>query len=297
QENERTELRIALVGYGRPSFGSSDGYVKVITELSNEFDRSSYNLFQLKAMIEKGDQFVPNALFETFKELKWSKDPAAEKIVFLIGNGSVYTGSINLADICEEYKKNNIRINTIFISQSKRILTQLAGYKKIASETGGKFCIMDASSRQVINKAPQISPLVLGLNDSLNKTFMFYSKDAEERKKFLYESDKNAMKSGNQYFYSRMLYKTSTHYAEGYEPYDLTAYIVKNNKMPERINLDFLGNSEKTMNIYEIEKHARQKAVDRTRLNEAIRNMFSRIDQNASPADTLLDNFVLGSYR
>src|SRR6185436_5119600 len=116
QKNEQTELRIAVVGYGRPSFGSGDGFVKVLAELSNEFDRSSYDLFQLKAMIEKGDQFVPNALFETFRKLKWSNDPAAEKMVFLIGNGSVYTGSINLADLCEEYKKNNISINTVFVS-------------------------------------------------------------------------------------------------------------------------------------------------------------------------------------
>jgi hypothetical protein len=105
------------------------------------------------------------------------------------------------------------------------------------------------------------------------------------------------MRSGNEYFYSRLYYRISKHYIEGYEPYDLTSYILKYDKMPERINLDFLGNSEKTMNINEIERHARTKASDRLRLNEEIKNLFSSMDKNSSPVDTLLDSFVLGSYR
>ncbi|MEP7168967.1 MAG: vWA domain-containing protein [Bacteroidota bacterium] len=296
RENEKTDLRIGVVGYGRPSFGGRTGFVKVISELSNDLDRASYNLFQLKAVIEKGDQFVPNALFETFKGLSWSKDPAAEKMVFLFGNGSVYTGSINLADICEEYKKNNIRINTIFVSQNSRIISQIVGYKKIAEETGGKFYIMTASSRQMIYNSPQLPPMVSILNDSLNKTFMFYSKDAEERKKFLFETDKNVMKYGNGYFYSRMLYKTSKHYIEGYPDYDLTSYFMKYNKIPERLNLDFLNKSENTMNISEIERRVHKKTLDRIRLSDEIKNIFGKIDPNSSPTDTLLDNFVLDSY-
>jgi hypothetical protein len=293
QENEMTELRMALVGYGRPSFGSGDGFVKVINELSNDFDYSSYNLFQLKAVIEKGDQFVPNALFEAYKELKWSKDPKAEKIVVLIGNGSVYTGSINLTDMCDEYRKNNIRINTIFVSQKKRILSQVAGYRSIATQTGGTFNIMDASSRQVVNNTPSVPQMVKNLNDSLNNTFMFFTKDAEERKKLLFETDKNVMKMGNRYVYSRLLYKTSQHYNECYVPHDLTSYIMKYEKMPDRVNLDFLNKTENTMNISEIERRAHKKASLRKQLNEEIKNMFSRMDQNSASPDTLLDSFVL----
>jgi hypothetical protein len=94
-----------------------------------------------------------------------------------------------------------------------------------------------------------------------------------------------------------MLYKTSRHYVEGYEPYDLTAYILKHDRMPEHVNLDFLSASEKTQNVSEIEKRARQKGADRTRLNEQIRSLFTKADQGTSPADTLLDNFLLGNYR
>ncbi len=299
QQNEMTELRMAVVGYGRPSFGGTHGYVKVISELTNDFDRSAYDLFQLRAMIEKGDQFVPNALFETFKELKWSKDPKAEKMVVLIGNGSVYTGSINLADLCEEYKKNNIRINTIFVSQNNRITSQTFGYKNIAAQTGGTFNMMKASPRQVVNNTPSLllPSKVKSLNDSLNNTFMFFTKDAEERKKFLFETDKNVMKMGNRYFYSRMLYKTSRHYNESYTAFDLTGYLMKYNKMPDRVNLDFLGKEENTLNVSEIERRARNGAALRKQLNEEIKNLFTAIDQNSTPADTILDGFVLSGYR
>ncbi|MEO5569932.1 MAG: vWA domain-containing protein [Bacteroidia bacterium] len=296
-ENENTDLRIAVVGYGRPSFGGNDGFVKVITELTNDLDRSSYSLFQLKAIIENGDQFVPNALYETYTQLKWSKGVGAEKIVFLIGNGSVYTGSLNLADICDEYKRNNIKINTIFVTQNERINIQAVGYKKIAEQTNGKFYMMNASYKDAVNKASGASQIALSLNDSLNNTFMFYTKDAEERKKYLLETDKNVLNRGVNYFYSRLLYKTSKHYFESYAPFDLTAYLNKYDKMPDRINSDFLGKAEKTLNITEIEKHARKKAVDRIRLSEEIKNIFNRIDNDSSPSDTLLDTFVLESNK
>jgi hypothetical protein len=295
-ENENTELRIAVVGYGRPSFGETDGFVKVISELTNEFDRASYDMFQLKARIEKGDQFVPNALHETRRQLKWSKNLKAEKIVFLMGNGSVYTGSINLADVCDEYKKDNIKINTVFVAYSNRIMSQAAGYKKIADQTNGKFYIMTPAPDYGINKTTVVSPVAYSLNDSLNSTFMFYSKDAAERKKYLFETDKNIFKSGTGYFYSRLLYKTSMHYIENYESYDLTAFITKHNKMPDYLNLDFLNKAEKTMNVSEIEKRAREKAAMRLRLNEEIKNIFIS-ETSTSQADTLLDNFVLENYK
>ncbi len=298
KENESTDLRIAVVGYGRPSFGESNGYVKILSGLSNEFDHIHYDLHQLKAVVEKGDQQVPNALFETYKHLKWSKAEDAEKMVYLIGNGSAYTGSINLYDLCEEYRKNNIRINAVYVIQSRTIAGHMTSYKKIAEITNGQFYVMKARPRMEINKNIDEAELAIYLSDSLNNTFMFYSKDAPERKKYLYESDKNTLKMGTEYFYSRLFYKTSLHYLESNVPFDLTSYMLKYHKMPDRVNLDYLASTEKTSDVSVIEKRARNNAFTRQRLNEEIQRMFKPAELNSTAvSDSLLEGFVLGSFQ
>lgn len=298
QKAELTNLRIGIVGYGRPSFGSSDGYVRIISDLTTDLDFLHYQIHQLKAVIEKGDQFVPNALFETRKHLRWSNDPTAEKIVFLIGNGSAYTGPLNLNDICEEYTKSNIRINTVYVEQEKENLRHKTGYMNIAALTRGKFYTMRATPKVEINKNISDAQMAINMSNSLNSTFMFYSKNATERKKILLETDKNTLKMGVDYFYSRLLYKTSQHHMESYAPFDLTSYFIRHHKMPARINYDYLMQTEKTTDVRAIEDSVRKKAFARIRLNDEIRWMFRQIEKDTiTVSSSLLDGFVLGSYQ
>lgn len=297
QKNDNTDLRIAVVGYGRPSFGSNDGYVRIISELTNDLDQTHYNLSQLKAVIEKGDQFVPSALYETFKQLKWSKDPQAEKMVFLIGNGSAYTGPINLNDVCEEYKNNNIRINSVYVLQNREIQLHSNGYKSIAGLTNGNYYTIHPSPKMVLNKDIKNAQMIVGMSNSLNSTCMFYSKDAADRKKFQAETDKNTLSAGVGYFYSRVFYKTSQHYVESYAPFDITSYILKYDKMPDHINYNYLMQTEKTNDLSVLEDRARKKAFARMKLSEEIKWIFQQIEKDSvSVKDSLLDSFVLGSY-
>ena len=297
QKDELTDFRIGMVGYGRPSFGGTDGYVRIISNLTNDLDAVSYSLHQLKAVIEKGDQFVPNALLETLKGIKWSKGENSEKMVFLIGNGSAYAGSINLEDLCEEYAKNNIPVNAIYVQQEKENEINLNGYRNIAGLTHGKFYTISANPFVSINNNFGDTLVVLKMNDSLNSTFMFYTKDAADRKKFLYETDKNTFKMGNEFFYSRLYYKTSKHYFESCTNYDLTAYYIKNHSLPEKINYDFLFKQEKTFDVNAISKLVKQKAFARMRLTDEIRYMYRQIEKDTVAVnDSLLDGFVLNNY-
>lgn len=298
QKNEATDLRIAVVGYGRPSFGSSDNYVRIISELTSDFDKLHFELHQLKAVIEKGDQFVPSALRETYRNLKWSKDADADKMVYLIGNGSVYTGTLNLNEVCEDYRKNNIRINTIYVSQSKDVPAHIAGYRNIATVTNGKFYTVKPSLKTEINKNVNDAHEVISMSNSMNSTFMFYTKDAAERKKFQLETDKNTLKMGVEYFYSRLLYKTSELYLESAASYDLTSYLLKYGKMPERVNMDYLMATEKTDDLSVIEDRARKKIFARIRLDDEIKWMFRQIEKDTVEVnENLLDGFVLSCSR
>ncbi|MFI5220110.1 MAG: hypothetical protein ACHQNT_11555 [Bacteroidia bacterium] len=298
QQNELTDLKMGVVGYGRPSFGSADGYVKVISNLTADFDKINFSLHELSAFLEKGDQFVPDALFETYKKIKWSKEEGTEKMVFLIGNGNPYTGPYNLYDVCEVFSKANIHINTVYVNSGKANADYRASYHKIAEMTNGKFSLIHSASRVEINKNIALAKDLISMSNSINNTFMFYSKDAAERKKILFETDKNNLKMGVEYFRSRLEYKISRHYLQSCVDFDLTAYYMQHNKMPDYINYNALHRSEGTYDYALLEQAAIKKAEQRTQLNNQIHNLFFQVEKDKTvPADSLLDGFVLGSFQ
>lgn len=297
RENESTNLKMGVVGYGRPSFGSADGYVKIISNLTADFDKINFSLHQISAFLEKGDQFVPDALFETYKKIKWSKEEGTEKMVFLIGNGNPYTGPYNLYDVCEVFSKSNIHINTVYVNSAKANVNFLAGYQNIAAMTNGKFYSVFSKSRVEINKNIAMAKELVTMNASVNNTFMFYSKDAAERKKILFETDKNNLKMGVEFYRSRLQYKISEHYLQSCVDFDLTAYYLRYKKMPDFINYNALHRSEGTYDYALLEQSAIKKAEQRMELNNQIRNMFFQVEKDkTAPADSLLDGFVLKSF-
>ena len=54
--------RISVVAYSRFSYGKKTGYVKVLKDLSTDFELLSAILYKIPSRIEKGDQYVGSAL-------------------------------------------------------------------------------------------------------------------------------------------------------------------------------------------------------------------------------------------
>jgi len=291
---ENVNLRIGVVGYGRPSFGSSDGYVRIISNLTSDFDFLSYQLYQLKPYIEKGDQFVPLALQAMLAGLSWSKNADAIKTVYLIGNGSAYTGSINLEDVCEEYRNNRITVSTIFVMKENYKGKNESGYKRIADITGGRFYNISAESGYEKMKLKDEEKFLISMSNSFNSTMMFFTKDAQERKKYAFETDKKMFDSGADNFAARLNYKSSGQYLSANATFDLVSYYILNGTFPEKINSEFLFKEEKIFKDSEILEMAHKKAIARIRLTDEIRYLFTKIRNDTIPhKGNRLDDFVL----
>lgn len=292
--NENTGLRIAFVGYARPSFGGSDGFVRIVSNLTNDFDFLAYQLYQMKPRIEKGDQFVPHALQETFERLTWSKEPGARKAVYLVGNGSAYSGSVNLVNVCERFRDNGIKIHSVFVDQGKENDTHENGYKRIAEITNGKFYRIRATSFVSLNRYQSEGRSLVNMNNSFNSTMMFFTKDAVDRKKFSFETDKRILETGMENFVSRLRFKGSAYYLKACSNFDLTSYYIVNGRLPEKINYDFLFKEEKVFNEEEINNRVRNKALARLRLTDEINYMFSQTSADSVKADeNRIEGFVL----
>lgn len=289
-----TLTRIGVVGYARPSFGATNGYVKIISNLTTDFDKLGYDLYQMKVQIEKGDQFVPNALFETLNKISWNYSPVAQRVVYLIGNGSAFTGPLNLVNISEDFKKKKITVHSVYIVASPQDEIYEKGYQTVAEITGGEFFRMKPSQKVVWDDNREKAGVYYKMNHSFNSTLLFYTPDAKDRKKYTFETDKYLLQNSTGAFIQRLRYKATDQYRQAAENYDLISYYLKNRSLPYNINLEFIAKNDKLTTMEDLEKSVRQKALARTKLCEEIQYLF-RVAEFQEPAaeDSVFNRIIL----
>ncbi len=289
-----TLTRIGVVGYARPSFGATNGYVKIISNLTTDYDKLGYDLYQLKVQIEKGDHFVPNALYETLTKLTWSYSPATRRVVYLIGNGSAFTGPLNLVNICEDFKAKKITVHSVYVVTSQQDDVNEKGYHTIAEITGGEFFRMTPSQNVLWDDNREKAGVFYKMNHSFNSTMLFYTQDANERKKYTFETDKYILQNSTEVFIQRLRYKATDQYRKAAESYDLTSYYLKNRALPYKINMEFLAKNDKLTSLEEIERSVRQKALARTKLCEEINYLFREsVIAESAPDDSVFNRIIL----
>ncbi|MFT4709821.1 MAG: hypothetical protein ACI9D0_002071 [Bacteroidia bacterium] len=80
------KLRVALLTYGSPDYGADNGWVKTVLPLTTDLDMVSMQLFALQT--NGGDEYVARVADAAAKQLSWSEQPGALKMVVVAGNES-----------------------------------------------------------------------------------------------------------------------------------------------------------------------------------------------------------------
>ncbi len=219
-------VRIGIIGFSRYSFSDGSGYVKVISDLTDDYDKLSGELFKIKPYVESGVQFVGAALGSGIHEMTWSTRPGAVKMMYVMGNGMVNLGNYDLHKLYEEAKEQNIIVNTVYCVKSLKQLRQkeLPGWQQIAANTGGECFEITIDKRMPLIRTQVDQTLLASINDSINTTFIPYGKTGMERLKAMLETDDNASTTYSGYFYSRLRYKLSEHYAAKRLTWDVVTY-------------------------------------------------------------------------
>jgi hypothetical protein len=240
------EFRIGVVGFSRPSFGAKSGYVKILQDLTGDFDLLNNELYKLKPSIEKGDQLVGQALKVSIKNMNWSGESGSLKVIYLVGNGMVNMGYNNdYRDACELAVKNKIIINTLYCRTRNNADKELPGWREIARLAGGEQFDIRIHKR---------TPLVLTSNDltefrelaaAFSSTYLYYGKFGNERYKIMAANDKNAAVANEMSFESRLFYKISDRYQYHQQSWDIVDYIKMVNLKPENLEMEFLPDSLK----------------------------------------------------
>ena len=219
-------VRFGIVGFSRLSYSSQNGYVKIVCDLTDDYDVVSKELHNIKPYVENGYQFVGAAMEVCMESMSWSGDDDALKMVFVMGNGMANYGTVNYRAMCEKAVKKNIIFNPVYCIKSDRQQRnrELPAWNEIAELTGGESQTITVNKRQpLISMREELVTLAV-LNDSLNKTFLSYGRNGADRYKLMLETDDNAKRVFESYFYSRLKYKLSDHYQKRQIPWDIVSY-------------------------------------------------------------------------
>ena len=187
-----TYLRVALYSYGNDTYTPSNGWVRQEVGLTTDLDKVSEKLFGLGT--QGGTEYVARVSQAALRELDWSKDAGAFKVIFVCGNEPAdQDPEVKLASLAEMAVRQNVTINTIFCGPRNH--SEATSWKFLAERAEGKFMAIEQDSAHIVLAAPQDRRLA-ELSGKLNSTYVFYGAGREAKMSNQALQDKNAVASG-----------------------------------------------------------------------------------------------------
>lgn len=188
------DLRIALYAYGSPQYGQESGWVRKELGFSTDLDAVYEKLFALRT--SGGNEYVARVCQAALDQLDWAKEKDALRMIFVCGNEpATQDPLIKIEDVASTAVKRDIYINTIHCQRGGNGGPEAAGWQKLASLAEGRFVTIDQNRAAVAVSTP-VDGKIATLGAELNKTYVWYGVNGEQRKKNQLAQDGNAKQLG-----------------------------------------------------------------------------------------------------
>jgi Mg-chelatase subunit ChlD len=171
-------IRMGLVGYR----DRGDVYVTAFADLSEDLDAVYARLMQFVAD-GGGDtpESVNQALFEAVNQTRWSTDPAAYRVVFLVGDAPPqmnYSNDVPYGQSCSQAIAKGIIINTI---QCGDLPETTPSFQAIARLAEGQYFRVAQSGNAVLYDTP-FDRKIADLSRALDETRIYYGEAGQIEK-------------------------------------------------------------------------------------------------------------------
>lgn len=203
-------LRVALYQYGNDGLTSQSGWVRKEIDLTNDLDEVYKKLSALST--NGGTELVARVARTALRELAWSKDDGALRLIFVCGNEPAdQDKEVPLKDVAEVAKKQGVLINTIFCGPANHAEVPL--WREFAVMTGGRYSNIDMSraSTEVAIATP-FDKEILALNAKLNGTYVTFGREGGGKGANQAKQDSNAAEAKPEAAISRASTKASPLY-------------------------------------------------------------------------------------
>ena len=296
RNGESIDLYVALYEYGNDNLSSEEEYVRLVTQLTNDLDKISEELFKLKT--NGGSEFCGTVISEAIKDLKWTKSTDNYKVIFIAGNEPFTQGSVDYKIACKDAISKGIIINTIYCGSYDEGLQ--TNWKDGADLADGSYINIDQNQEIVHIDTPFDDELVK-LGQKINETYIAYGYDGDELKQRQKEQDDNASNLAPSVMVERSVTKGSGQYKN--ESWDLVDAKANGSVDIEEIPKDQLPKEMQSMTLEEQKKYIDKKAKEReayqNQINDLDKQRRNYIDQKIAenPEDNTLDAAMLKIIR
>lgn len=172
------EVRIGLVAYR----DMGDAYVTKVFDLTSDLDAVYANLTLLRAEGGgDGPEHVIKGLHDAVNAVRWSEDPRAVKLVFLVGDAAPhedYHDGLTLSGVLGDAHRRGIRISAIRCGNDR---ATLESWTAIAQRTDGEVSSIEQNGGVHAAITTPYDAELARLNAELARTEVRYGSSAERR--------------------------------------------------------------------------------------------------------------------
>ncbi len=262
----KPRLEVAVYEYGNNSLSRNKGYVRQLSTLTSELDQVSEALFSLTT--NGGDEYCGYVINNAVTDLQWSSSDNDIKAIFIAGNESFSQGPISFREAIAKAKSKGITVNTIHAGNIKQGMK--SGWKEGAVLAGGDYMSIDHNHRIVHIDAPQDKKLV-ELNSALNKTYVPYGADGQQKRKRQDSEDVKAEEVSTGLLASRTQSKASPMYNNS--KWDLVDAMEQGNVDLKKIEQEHLPAAMQSMSTSDQKTYIGGKAKERKQIREQINRL------------------------
>ncbi len=206
-EGETPVLEIALYEYGNDRLNAREGFIRQVAPLISDLDQISTKLFELRT--NGGQEYCGYVIDKASKQLEWSGDDNAVKLIFIAGNQPFSQGNVSYESACGDARQKGITINTIFCGNYNEGVR--TNWKSGALIGGGDYMSIQQDRRTVYVQTPY-DEQINTLNIEFNNTYHYYGQQGKMKKMEQVQADSMASKYSQSNLATRNSIKVSKYY-------------------------------------------------------------------------------------
>jgi hypothetical protein len=171
QDGKAPRVQVALFEYGVSDLGKDAGYIRKLSDLTDDLDKLSEQLFSISTRTSGSEEYCGMVINEAVEKLGWDKSSKTYKAVFIAGNEPFTQGPVEYQSACKAAITKGIIVNTIHCGSDADGVN--GKWKDGAALADGKYLLIDHNATVAAVSAPQDKEIA-ELNGKLNSTYVAY---------------------------------------------------------------------------------------------------------------------------
>jgi hypothetical protein len=265
-------VEVALYEYGKSSLPAYQGYMRMISPLTTDFDSVSENLFSLRT--NGGSEYCGMVIEKASRELQWSRNRDDMKMIFIAGNEPFTQGSVHFSTGIALAKEKGIIVNTIYCGSYSEGVR--GSWKNGAILAGGDYFSIDHNSDDVYISTPQ-DIRINELNRKLNNTYIPYGREGREKKARQSQQDRDAEEMSKSVIADRAVLKSKETYRNN--SWDLGDAFKSGKADPSTISERELPAVMKNMSPQERKAYVIKKLREREKIQSEIKDLSKKREE------------------